>query len=365
MKTNIALTSTLALALAACHGEEPIPHAKKHVPTHPVASAGGVEIDPGKLALYSALPAVMESKANPVTEEKTALGRMLFYDPRFSKNHDMSCNTCHNLEAYGIDGKDFPAGAKSLRNTPSVYNAALQFAQGWDGRAETVEDQVKAHVVIPGEMAMQSPERVVEAIKAVPEYVDAFKKAFPDDADPVTFDGFAKAVGAFTRQLTTPSKWDQFLSGDKSALTDDEKKGFLKFVDTGCVACHMGPLVGGTMYQKLGLVKPWPSQKDKGRMEISKSASDELMFKASQLRNVEHTAPYFHDASAKTLDQAIKMMATYQLNKELSDEDAQSIATWLNTLSGQISSDFVKKPELPGAAPKTPMSAKPRKGKGT
>ena len=355
MKTKIVLASTAALALAACHGEEPIPHAKKHVEARPVASVQGVEIDSGKLALYSALPAVMESKANPMTDQKVALGRMLFYDPRFSKSHDTSCNTCHDLEAYGADGKDVPS-AKSRRNTPTVYNAALQFAQGWDGRAETVEDQVKSHMVSPGEMAMQSPERVVAALKAVPEYVDAFKKAFPEDDDPLTFDDFAKAVGAFTRKLTTPSTWDRFLSGDKSALTDDEKNGFLKFVDTGCAACHMGPLIGGTMYQKLGLVKPWPNQKDKGRMDISKSASDEMMFKASQLRNVERTAPYFHDASAKTLDEAVKLMASYQLNKELSDGDAQSIVTWFKTLSGQIPGDYIKKPELPGPAPKAPKS---------
>lgn len=360
MKNKTVHFALGAVALmTACHGEEPAPHKKHRIEAPPVASAEGVAIDPGKLALYSALPPVVESKANPITEEKIALGRMLFYDPRLSKDGDMSCNTCHDLERYGIDGKDVPLGhkgQKGKRNTPTVYNATLEFAEGWDGRADTVEDQAKAHVLNPGEMAMPNTARVVEVLKSAPEYVDAFKKAFPDDADPVTFDNFAKAVGAFERKLVTPSKWDQFLTGDKAALTDDEKKGFLKFVDTGCVACHTGPLVGGTMYQKLGLVKPWPNQKDRGRAEVTKSPSDEMMFKASQLRNIDHTAPYFHDASAKTLEEAVKAMAVYQLNKELGDDDVRSIVTWLKSLGGPIPADYVKKPELPEPGPKAPKS---------
>jgi cytochrome c peroxidase len=361
MKTTTVHFALAAVSLmTACHGEEPAPHPRKHrIEEVPAASAQGVEIDPGKLALYGALPSVMESKANPVTDEKIALGRMLFYDSRLSKDHDVSCNTCHDLDRYGIDGKDIPIGhkgQKGRRNTPTVYNAALQFAEGWDGRAETVEDQAKAHELNPGDMAMPNAARAVEALKSAPGYVDAFKKAFPDEDDAVTFENLAKAIGAFERKLSTPSKWDQFLAGDKAALTDEEKKGFLKFVDVGCVACHTGPLVGGTMYQKLGLVKPWPNQKDRGRAEVTKSPSDELMFKASQLRNIDHTAPYFHDGSAKTLEEAVKVMAAYQLNKELGDDDVRSIVTWLKSLSGPIPADCIKKPDLPEPGPGTPKS---------
>lgn len=352
------LAMVAALLVGACRGEESVPHATKHrVEAPSAASVQGVEIDPRLLARYAPLPAVVESKVNPITDDKVALGRMLFYDTRLSKDHDVSCNTCHDLDRYGIDGKDVPSGhkgRKGRRNSPTVYNATLEFTEGWDGRAETVEAQAKAHVLNPAEMAMPSSSQVLGALQSVPEYVEAFKRAFPDDARPMTFDNFAKALGAFERNLVTPARWDLFLTGDHAALTDDEKKGFLKFVDTGCVACHVGPLVGGTMFEKLGSMIPWPNQTDKGRAEVTKSPTDEMVFKVSQLRNIEHTAPYSHDASARTLEQAVKMMALYQLNKELTDDDTESIVTWLKTLSGAVPFDYVKKPDLPESVSKLP-----------
>jgi cytochrome c peroxidase len=167
----------------------------------------------------------------------------------------------------------------------------------------------------------------------------------------VTLDNVAKAIGAFERKLVTPSKWDKFLGGDKTSLTEDEKKGFLKFVDTGCIACHTGPLVGGMMHHLVGLAKPWPNQSDTGRAEVTKAPSDRMMFKASPLRNVEHTAPCFHDASAKTLEEAVTMMGAYQLNRELSDDDVHAIVAWFDALSGPIPADYVKKPDIPGPSP--------------
>jgi cytochrome c peroxidase len=162
------------------------------------------------------------------------------------------------------------------------------------------------------------------------------------------------AIAAFTRTLLTPGSWDQFLKGEQTALTDDQKKGFTKFVDVGCPTCHVGPLVGATMFQKLGKEKPWPDQSDKGRSAVTKSPSDDMMFKVSSLRNVEHTAPYFHDASAKTLEEAVKTMATYQLAKDLSDDDVKSITAWLKTLTGTVPEGIaVKPPEYPSTA-KTP-----------
>jgi cytochrome c peroxidase len=322
------------------------------------AAPTGVQIDSAKLAMYGPLPTEAASKDNPITEEKISLGRMLFYDARLSKNHDVSCNTCHDLEKYGVDEKEVSEGhkgQKGTRNSPTVYNAALQFVQFWDGRAETVEEQAKGPVVNPVEMACPSPELPVTTLKSIPGYVDAFKKAFPDDADPVSWDNFGKAVGAFERRLMTPSRWDQLLQGKQDALTDDEKNGFLKFVEVGCPTCHVGPVVGGTMYQKLGKEKPWPSDgKDKGRALVTKSASDEMMFKVAQLRNVEKTAPYFHDASGKTLEDAVKTMASYQLKKDLSDDDVKSIVTWLKSLTGTIPADYIKKPALPESSAKTP-----------
>jgi cytochrome c peroxidase len=299
----------------------------------------------------------MEAKTNPVTPEKVALGQTLFFDTRFSRNHDVSCNTCHGLDRFGVDGTVVSAGhrkEKGGRNSPTVYNAALQFVQFWDGRAETVEEQAKGPVLNPVEMAMPSAAKVEEMLSSIPGYVEAFKKAFPDDEKPITFDNFAKAVGAFERKLSTPGKWDAYLKGDKSALTEEEKKGFAKFVEVGCPQCHVGPLVGGTMYQQAGLKKAWPNQKDKGRGEVTKSPSDNMMFKVPQLRNVEHTAPYFHDGSIQTLEEAVKIMADLQLEKELSPDDVRLIVAWLKTLSGDVPAALAAKPSLPESSPKTP-----------
>jgi cytochrome c peroxidase len=349
------------LALVSCN-KEPEHHRKKVSELAASAAPTGVDIDSAKTAMFAPLPEVFESKTNPATSDRVALGRLLFHDPRLSKDRDLSCNSCHELGHYGTDARDFSAGSKAkkeVRNTPTIYNAAGQFVEFWDGRSETVEDAVKVHILDPADMAMPDDKHVVAAVKAVPEYAAAFKKAFPDDAEPIAFENVTKAIGAFVRTLVTPSKWDRFLGGDKGALTDDEKKGFLKFVEVGCPTCHVGPLVGGTMYQKLGKEKPWPNQEDKGRSRVTKAASDDMMFKVAQLRNIEHTAPYFHDATGKTLDGAVKTMASHQLNKELSDDDAKSIVLWLRTLGGSMPADAAQKPDLPGLASAAPA---PKKG---
>lgn len=340
--------------LLACGQKETEPKKKPKLALSAVPT--GVEIDDAKLAMFGPLPDVMDSKANPVTEDKVALGRMLFYDTRVSKNHDLSCNSCHELDKYGADERDVSLGhkgQKGARNSPTVYNAALQFVQFWDGRSDTVEAQAEGPMQNPIEMAT-SPEAVVATFESIPAYTDAFKKAYPDDPKPVTFKNTALAMAAFERKLVTPSRWDQFLKGEKGAVTDDEKRGFLKFVEVGCPTCHVGPLVGGTMYQKLGKERPWPNQKDKGRGAVTKSPSDDMMFKVSQLRNVEKTAPYFHDASSKTLEDAVKVMAAYQLNKDLPEEDVRSIVTWLKTLTGPLPQDLIKKPTIPESTAKTP-----------
>lgn len=350
---GVLLAALAGTAVLSCE-KEPEPKKKPKVALS--AAPAGVEIDSAKLEMFGPLPEVAESKKNPVTDDKVALGRMLFYDTRLSKNQDISCNSCHELDKFGADERPVSLGHKGQkgeRNSPTVYGAALQFVQFWDGRSEDVEEQVKGPMMNPVEMAA-TVDNVMAVLESMPGYVDAFKKAFPDDAKPLTFENFAKAIGAFERKLLTPSRWDQFLKGEKGAITDDEKKGFLKFVEVGCPTCHVGPLVGGTMYQKLGKERPWPNQKDKGRSAVTKSASDDMMFKVSQLRNVEKTAPYFHDASSKTLDDAVKLMAAHQLGKDLSDDDVRSITLWLKTLTGTIPEALIKKPALPESTAKTP-----------
>lgn len=358
-----ALTVVVSLSLNAGCDEDKKPQAA----AQPSASAAepkqeaSPSIDESSLGAMAALPEVMKSDDNPITDAKVELGRMLYFETRISKSHQISCNTCHDLEKFGIDTRDKNAVSlghqdqPGTRNSPTVYNAAGHFAQFWDARAKDVEEQAKGPVLNPVEMAMPDADFVIETLKSMPEYVAAFEKAFPEDGkEAVTFDNFGKAVGAFERKLTTPSRWDAFLGGKKDALTDEEKRGFNEFVSAGCTTCHNGAYMGGQMLQKLGAVKPWPNQKDQGRFEETKKDSDKMMFKVPSLRNIEKTAPYFHDGSAKTLDQAVTMMAEHQLGKKLTDQQVASIVTWLKALTGELPKQYIQKPDLPPSTDKTP-----------
>ena len=316
-----------------------------------------VVVDRARLQMFEPLPAEVESQKNPITEAKVNLGRMLYYDTRLSKNQDISCNTCHDLAKYGVDGQpvsDGHKGQKGTRNAPTVYNAAGHFAQFWDGRSPDVEEQAKGPVMNPVEMAMSSDRAVVTVLKSMPEYVDAFKKAFPADKDPVTFDNMARAVGAFERKLMTPSRWDKFLNGDQAALSSVEKAGLSKFMEAGCQTCHAGAYLGGQVYQKIGLVKPYPDTSDAGRQTVTKQESDRLFFKVPSLRNIDKTGPYFHTGKVASLKEAVKEMGEYQLGRQLNDDEVASIVTFLKTLTGEIPAEYIKPPQLPKSTAKTP-----------
>lgn len=311
------------------------------------------------LMMFKPLPTEAPSADNELTEAKINLGRMLYYETRLSKGGKMSCNSCHQLDKYGQDNLPFSPGHEGKlggRSSPSTYNAALHIAQFWDGRAPSVEEQAKGPVLNPGEMGMPSADFVVEVLKSIPGYVEAFKVAFPGEADPITYNNFGKAVGAFERKLVTPSRWDEFLKGKKDALTAEEQKGYETYAKAGCVTCHNGPAVGGAMYQKLGLIKAWPELKDLGRFEATKQESDKHYFKVPSLRNVTETAPYLHDGSVKTIEEMVKMMAEYQLAKSLTDEEVTSIVTFLKALKGDIPKEYVAEPKLPESGPNTPKA---------
>lgn len=276
------------------------------------------------------------------------LGRMLYYEGGLSKSGKISCNSCHDLARYGVDAEPTSPGhegARGERNSPTALNAAGHFVQFWDGRAATVEEQAKGPMLNPGEMGMPSAAEVETFLKSSPKYVAAFTKAFPGDKNPVTFDHVATAIGAFERGLTTPSKFDKYLAGDMAALTAAEKVGVKTFVETGCASCHNGNLIGGSMYQKAGLIEPWPNQKDLGRFKVTNQESDKFLFKVPSLRNVEKTAPYFHDGSVASLDEAVKMMAKHQLGRALTDEQVQSIVTFLRTLTGTVDAKYAGAPK--------------------
>jgi cytochrome c peroxidase len=182
----------------------------------------------------------------------------------------------------------------------------------------------------------------VEVVQKDSGYHKAFRRAFPKESDDgITFDNIAKAIGAFERTLVTPSRWDQFVNGESSALTEPELAGFQKFVAIGCAICHKGVYLGGDRYRMLGSRVPWPKTNDLGRYRVTGALSDKMVFKVAALRNVERTGPYFHDGSVGKLDEAVKLMARHQLGLELGDEDVQSIVTWLGSLTGTISADLL------------------------
>jgi cytochrome c peroxidase len=316
-------------------------------------------VDSARLGIFQALPPVMDSTANPISDAKLALGRMLYFDARLSKGQDVSCNSCHVLSHYGVDNQpvsDGYKGQKGTRNSPTVYNAAGHFVQFWDGRATNVEEQAKGPILNPVEMAMPDEKRVLAVIDSMPDYVEAFQKAFPGEKHPVTFDNLAKAIGAFERNLITVSRWDKFLGGDQAALSDAEKAGLNKFLDVGCQTCHNGVYVGGSMFQKLGLAKPWDNVKDPGRFSITKQETDRMVFKVPTLRNIEKTAPYYHDGSISTLDEAVRQMADHQLARTLSKEETDSIVAFLKALTGELPAEYIKEPALPKSTGKTPKA---------
>jgi cytochrome c peroxidase len=309
-----------------------------------------VPIDPAHLAAFAPLPAAIEAPDNPITQEKVALGRMLYYDPRLSLDQTVSCNSCHPLDAYGVDRLATSPGVHGQlgsRNSPTVFNAAGHVAQFWDGRAATIEEQAKGPILNPVEMAMPSSAAVVARLKAIPGYRAAFAAAFPGTDDPVTYDNLARAIGAFERGLVTPSRWDAFLGGDAAALTPAERTGLATFVAANCTACHRGVYVGGDMFQPAGVVEPWPAQGDSGRYAVTQQRGDRFVFKVPSLRNSERTAPYFHDGQVATLDEAVRWMARHQLGRELRDAEVAAIVQWLHALTGAIPRDYIAPPRLP------------------
>ena len=306
--------------------------------------------------IFGVVPAEAVNPANPVTEAKVELGRLLYFDPRLSKSQQISCNTCHKLDAFGVDNEATSAGhrgQRGARNSPSVYNAAFHIAQFWDGRAADVEEQAKRPGLNPVEMAMSDPDEVLTMLRSIPGYAPLFVQAFPGETDPITYDNFGRALGAFERRLATPSRFDAFLGGKLDALSDGEVAGLAKFLDMGCPACHAGPTVGGLMLQRLGLVNRYETR-DLGRFEATRKESDKHVFKVPSLRNSAKTGPWFHDGSIPSLDEAIRLMAWHQLGKKLKPADIASIAAFLNALTGEPDATYIAAPEPLPSGPKTP-----------
>jgi cytochrome c peroxidase len=304
-------------------------------------------IDPAQLESFAPLPASVSSQANPATPAKVDLGWRLYYDTQLSANGSQSCNSCHPLTAYGAQRTAVSTGVKGIRggrNAPTVYNAAGHIAQFWDGRAADVEEQAKGPILNPIEMGMPSSAEVLARLGRSPEYRDAFKTAFPGDPRPLTYDNLGRAIGAFERQLMTPGRWDRYLRGEASALTVAEKRGLKTFLDAGCQGCHNGPYLGGWMYQRLGVARPWPKSNDVGRWRVTGAAADSMVFKVPSLRNIAQTAPYFNDGSVASLDEGVRLMARHQLGTELTKSEVASIMTFLEALTGDVPAKYIVPP---------------------
>jgi len=294
--------------------------------------------------LFGELPDVALNPENSITDEKVALGKTLYFDKRLSKDNTISCNSCHNLDTYGVDNLSFSPGndgGLGGRNSPTVLNAALHISQFWDGRAKDVEEQAGGPILNPVEMAMPNEKAVIDRLSKIEEYNNLFAKAFPNEKDPITYINIQKAIGAFERKLIVPSKFDDYLAGNENALNQQEKDGLETFTSVGCTACHSGNLLGGQLFQKFGLMSNyWEHTKskkiDEGKFEVTKNEADKYVFKTPSLRNIEKTYPYFHDGSVDRLEDAVNIMAKTQLNKELTQKETTDIVAFLKTLTGEV-----------------------------
>ena len=321
-----------------------------------VDQASGRALASKAAATFGALPTSAPNADNPGTPAKIDLGRMLYYEKRLSKNHDVSCNSCHLLDAYGVDSEPTSPGHRGQRggrNSPTVYNAALHVAQFWDGRSPDVEAQAKGPVLNPIEMAAPSEAHIVSLLASMPGYVDAFAAAFPEDDASLSYDNMARAIGAFERNLITQSRFDAFMAGDASALDAKEQRGLATFMATGCTTCHTGATLGGLLYRKIGFIFPYETE-DKGREDVTGNVADRHVFKVPSLRNVVETGPYFHDGSITDVAEAVRIMGYHQLGVTLREDQVSDVVAFLGSLSGAVDAAYIAEPELPASTIDTP-----------
>lgn len=308
-------------------------------------------------ALFKPLPADFGDAQHPLSPERVALGKMLFFDPRVSLDGTTNCAKCHQPFLHGADGLSKAIGVKDRtgrRNAPTVLNTALQLSQHWNGDRADVEDQAMKALLGPASFGNPDYPVAMAKLAAIPGYRPSFEKVFPSEKEPLTPENWAKAIGAYVRTLVSPGRFDEYLSGDARALTPREREGLRKFIGTGCAACHGGAGLGGGMYQKFGVFEEyWKSTGskalDRGRIEVTNDPADLYVFKVPPLRNVAKTPPYFHDGSVESLPEAVRIMARIQLGKTLPDGDVSDIVAFLESLTGSLPKDFVTLPELPSA----------------
>ena len=304
-------------------------------------------------------PAIKDVTATPAMVE---LGKALYFDPRLSQSHNISCNTCHQIGLGGVDMLPTSIGhkwQKGGRNAPTVLNAVFNIAQFWDGRAADLKAQAGGPIQNPIEMGI-THEHAIEMLKSIPGYAKPFEAAFPSDKDRITMPNVVTAIAAFEATLITPNApFDKYLRGDANALTAEQKEGLKLFIDKGCASCHAGINIGGQMYAPFGVIeKPGADflpPGDKGRLEVTKTVSDEYVFRVPELRNIELTPPYFHSGKSWDLRQAVGVMGTSQLGQHLTDDEISKITAFLKSLTGE--QPQVTYPILPPSTVTTPRPA--------
>ncbi|WP_029922799.1 cytochrome-c peroxidase [Nevskia soli] len=315
---------------------------------------------------WQALPTSPPSPAdNPTTPAKVELGKMLYFDPRLSSTGTISCFSCHNVMEGGDDHRPTSVGVHGQlggRNAPTVWNAAFQSVQFWDGRAPSLEAQAKGPIVNPIEMGMPKMELAVDRIRRIPGYKTYFERAFGADPE-ISADTIAKAIAAYERTLITPnSPYDRFVKGEKTALSTQQQRGMQAFADVGCTACHSGANFSGpSLAEGTGFFMKFPTYLDNpyvaryhllddgGKAVQTGKKEDQNVWRVPTLRNLVYTAPYFHNGQVTSLPDAVRVMAATQLNKNLPDSQIMDITAFLESLSGEFPQQQMPRlPPTPG-----------------
>jgi cytochrome c peroxidase len=308
--------------------------------------------------IFRPLPKDVTAPATDAMKDQIALGRLLFFDPRITVDGNMSCATCHQPALYGTDGRPTSIGVKQRphpRNAPTILNSGMNIIVHWRGDRESLEDQVIKALGSPITNGQPDIGAALDRLKRIPGYAPLFKAAFPGDAAPLNVENVASAISAYERTLATPAPFDAYLAGNVDALSPSARTGLETFIKTGCSACHSGVGIGGSMYQKFGMVEDyWAATGsrtvDKGRADVTNDPADLYVFRVPSLRNVAMTAPYFHDGSVATLPEAVSVMARVQLGLKPSEQEVDDIVSFLKSLTGELPPEFATVPILPPAA---------------
>lgn len=281
----------------------------------------------------------------PVTVEfdpaRAQLGEALFREPLLSGDGKVACSNCHHGDHGLAEDKahSFVEGRpESLVNTPTMYNIRFLYKLGWGGKFDSLETQLDALMKNPSVMA-SSWEGAARRLSNVAGYSDRFSTLFHDGLTPANV---RQALLEYERSLVTPNApFDRFLRGDSSALSPEAKAGYGLFKGYGCASCHQGIAIGGNVFERFGVLRDvfadrgHSNNADLGRFNVTGREQDRYVFRVPSLRNVALTAPYFHDGSATSLEQAVGVMARYQLGRELDAKDRDLLVLFLRSLTGE------------------------------